>query len=157
MSIYYGASGDVRAELGSPTETEVSASLLDLGRKKATALVDSFLEAAYPSNVPFASAGDVPAIIDSITNDFACYYIYRSKTRGLSPVSAEVKEEYWDKPMELLKSIQKGEVALPELTSSLDAEVDANRKDYHPVFDVDAPESAVIDEDLLDDVADDRE
>ncbi len=67
---FYGASGDVREELGNPTEDEYSGTLVERCREKATALIDSALERTYPAEVPFAS-GNVPAIVDSLSDDFA--------------------------------------------------------------------------------------
>lgn len=157
MSCYYGSSGDVRELLGNPGEAEISATLLTLGRKKATAIVDSALEKVYPSNVPFAATGDVPAIINLITDDLAVYYITRTKHPGPAPLSDDVKAEYWDKPIDLLKKIQNREIDLPELTVTLGAQVDANRKDYTPIFDLDEIESAVVDSDLEDKIEDSRD
>ena len=157
MSIFYGSSGDIRNDLGNPTETEISASLIDLARKKATSIVDAMLEVVYPSKVPWTVAGDVPMLINSVTDDLAIYYIRRSKHPGPLPLTKEVKQEYWEQPIDLLKRIQKREIDLPELTSSLDSQIEANRVDYTPIFDLDEIESAVIDPDLLDDIDEKRD
>lgn len=151
----YGSSGDVRLILGNPTETEVSATILGLERTHATNLVDGYLEKAYPSKVPFT--GDVPALVDSLTNDIAVYYIKRDTHPGPLPLSEDVKAEYWERPIETLEKIAKRELELPELTSGLTDRIESNRSAYTPIFDVDNIESAVVDEDLLDDVEDARE
>lgn len=155
MAFYYGASGDVREELGNPTESEYSGSLIERTRKKASALIDVALERTYPAKIPFAS-GDVPVIIDSLANDFATYYCLRAKHTGPVPLSEEKKEEYWDKPFALLESIAKREKAIPELTSSLKRKILSTTQSYSPVFDMDKPEDWAVDSDLKDKIADDR-
>ena len=103
MSLIYGNSGDVRELIGSPTETEISASLLNTARTKATNLIDTMLERKFPDKIPFTATADVPLIINSLTDDIAVFYIYRSKHRGIAPLSDDIKSEYWDKPMDILK------------------------------------------------------
>ena len=155
--IVYGSSGDCRLDLGSPSEVEVSAQLMFMMRTRATRLVNSYIEKLYPDKIPFTASGDVPKLLDEITNELAVFYIKRGLHPGPDPLSEDVKEEYWNKPIDLLEKISNEEIKLPELTSAEPDRVEANRDDYVPVFDVDKIEESVIDEDLLDDIADERE
>jgi len=157
MKINYGSSGDVRTNLGSPTETEVSANLLDLARRKATDLVNGYLEVAFPTNVPWGASGDTPVLINSITDDIACYFIKRNTHKGIMPLSDEVKEEFWEKPVQMLKDIQSGKMQLPELTAAVGDSVEANRGSYTPIFDVDKVDFSKIDSDLQDVINDARD
>ncbi len=156
MGILYGSSGDVRLEAGDPSEQEVSASLLNLGRIKATRLVDSYLERVYPGQVPIAASGDVPLLVDSLVNSLAVYYIFRSLHRGINPISKDVKEEYWDKPMETLKMLLDRELDLPEFSGVQSDRVIGSRSSFTPIFDVDDDLSSEVDPDLLDDIEDKR-
>lgn len=157
MSIYYGSSGDIRNDLGTPTETEISASIIDLARKKATAVVDGMLESAFPSVVPWTVITDVPDLINSITDDIAIYYIRRSKHPGSLPLTEDVKIEYWDKPIDMLKQIQNGAIVLSAFSvATTEDTIMANRSDYTPIFDLDDAESWVVDDDLEDKISDSR-
>lgn len=153
----YGASGDVRSTLGNPTEEEISASDISLGRQKATAIVDSYLETQFPSVVPWTASGDVPILINSITDDIAVYYIKRDKHPGPMPLSDDIKEEYWDKSIALLEKIRGGKIQLPELTAETTDAIKSTRKDFYPIFDVDDITSQKPDSGLIDDIADSRD
>ena len=152
---YYGCSGDVREELGNPSESEYSGSLIERTRKKAKALIDVALERTYPTKIPFAS-GDVPVIIDSLADDFATYYCLRAKHKGPAPLSEEKKIEYWDKPFALLESIANRKKAIPELTSGLKRKILSTTQSFSPIFNLDKPEDWTVDSDLKDKIADDR-
>lgn len=157
MSIQYGSSGDVRLEAGSPSEAEVPLAVLDNSRWKATDLVNSYLESVYPDQIPIEASGDVPRIVNSLTNSLAVYYVLRTIHRGPSPLAREVTEEFYDKPLETLNLIVAGKLVITELGSVSEASsVMGSRDDKTPIFDVDDVESSQVDPDLLDDIADDR-
>ena len=157
MAILYGGSGDTRAVSGNPSEAEVSATMLALARQKATALVNSYLEQQFPDIVPWTASGDVPNLINSITDDIASYYIRRDNHVAVMPMSDEVKAEYWEKPISLLEQIRDRKLQLPELTSQLTDEIRANRSAYPTVFDMDDIKKQGVDSDLIDGIAADRE
>ena len=152
----YGTSGDVRALLGDPTETQVPASLISTTRTKATGLVDSYLEKAYPNKAPWTASGDVPVLVASLTDDLAVYYVKRSKHPAGTPLEDGVKAEYWDKPLATLEKISKREIMLPELTSGLADDVKANKQAYTPIFDLDNETAWVVDPDEQQDISDSR-
>jgi len=157
MSIIYGVSGDVRLALGNPTEVEVPATMLQLGRRRASRLVDGFLEKVYPTKIPILASGDVPSIVSWITNDIATYYIMRDMHPGPMPISQEKKQAYWDDSIALLDRLQSKDVMIPEFASSIVSEISSNRVDSNTIFDVDPIESSTINTDLLDDISDDRD
>lgn len=157
MPLLYGASGDVREELLNPTEQEVSANLLNLARTRATHLVDSYLEKKFPSKIPFATSGDVPGVINFITNDLAVFFVKRSTHPGPRPMTDDDKKLYYDDNVVTLEKIVKGEIQIPELSTEGNDPIEANRSGYTPVFDIDEIENNVIDPDLEDKISDDRE
>ena len=156
MAISYGVSGDVRSSLGTPSENEYSASSIALGRLRATNVINSYLEKQYPSSTPFAASGDVPALIDTIATDLSVYYLKRDKHRGPAPLSDVIKEEYWDKNIELLKQIRDGELKLPELDAKDTDLIQAPQESHTPIFDEGSIEDQVVDPDRLDEIADSK-
>ena len=155
MPLQYGASGDIRELAGSPSEREVPATLLSSARTKATNLVDSYLEKAFPSKIPFTASGDVPYLINDITNDLSVFYLMRTKYPGQSPMRRELKTEFWQPAIDLLEKISKFELVLPELSADVtDDSIVGTRTDYEPIFDVDSIEGQVVDDDLIQDIED---
>jgi len=162
MSIVYGVSGDVRQELGNPSSLEVSTEILEKGRLRATRVVNAFVEKAYPASVPFASSGDVPVLLNEITDELAVFYVKRLTHPGPMPLTEEVKEEYWEKPMQMLSDILEGKIILPELTGNQGDNIVAGTegpdgKPYTPIFNLDDDKQWMVYPDLLDDIADGRE
>ncbi len=154
--LVYGSSGDVRLELGNPAEAEVSAPLLDLSRRKATRLVNSFVEKAYPDQIPFTVAGDIPLLLNTISDDLSVYYVKRSLHPGPNPLSDTIKEEYYEKNIKILEQIRDGDLEISELAGK-QTSVSSNRSTYTPIFDVDDIENHVVDPDLTRDVEESRE
>lgn len=154
MALYYGNSGDIRAALGNPSEIEYSANDLLRARVKATSVVNSYLEKQYPDSIPFSTSGDVPTLVTSITEDLSIYFLKRDKHRGPSPLLDSIKEEYWQKSIDLLTSISNGDVSIPELDSTAGDDIISKQSDYTPTFDEGAIEDSVIDPDKLDDISD---
>jgi len=152
-----GSSGDVREELGNPSEIEYSATVLNLARTRATRVVTGYVEKAYPGKTPFTSSGDVPVLLNEITNELAVFYAKRLNHPGPNPLSEEVKEEYWDKPMEMLKGINEGTIVLSELSTEQGDDIIAKRSEYTPIYDVDEIEKQVVDSDLKGDIEDERD
>lgn len=155
MAINYSSSGDVREILGTPSEAEVSATKIDLGRRKASRLIDTYLEKPYPGQIPFTASGDVPSIVNEIASDLSVYFIKRDLHPGPNPLSDTIKEEYYDKNIEVLQQIRDGELEIPELAGK-QSSILANRSEYHPICDVDNIENHNIDTNLLSDINDAR-
>lgn len=155
LAVVYGASGDVRAELGSPSELEVSASDILRGRSKATNVINLYIGQAYPSKVPFSS-DSIPESITEIANDLSTYFIKRFKHPGPTPLSEDVKKEYYEDNIKLLELIRDGKLEIPELQGDLGDAIQANRADYTTIFDLDETEEHIIDNDLKDHISDNR-
>ena len=153
--LLYGSSGDCRIELGNPAEAEVSASLLDLSRKRATRLVNTYVEKAYPSQIPFAASGDVPLILQTLTDDLSVYFIKRSLHPGPTPLSDTIKEEYYNKSVKVLEEIRDGVLAIPELAGK-QTNILSNRNKYVPIFSGEDIVDSVIDPDLSNDISDSK-
>lgn len=153
--VLYGSSGDVRAELGNPSEAEYSADDLNRARTKATNLVNAYVSKAYPSQIPFSLGGE-PELLKTTTDDLAVYYAKRAKHPGPLPLSEEVKAEYYDKSIDLLKAISDGVVELPELEGAAGDAVSSPGSTYIPIFGVDNIENQTVDPDLEDHLTDER-
>ena len=74
MADYYGSSGDIRADLNGGLasthdnymgEAQISGALIERGRRSAYATINSKLEPAYPSQVPWTS-GSEPGLIQEL-------------------------------------------------------------------------------------------
>jgi len=155
--LIYGLSGDVRQELGNPSEVEVSAGKILTARTRATRVVNGRLEKLFPDSIPFTSSTNVPVLIDEITNELATFYVKRMSHKGIAPLSDEVKTEYWEKPMQMLQDIIDEKVKLPELTAAEADRMLAPQKDYTPTFDEADELNWVVDPDKLEDIADSKD
>ena len=142
-------------ELGSPSEGEISGALITISLTRATNIINSYLERPYPELVPFA-AGDVPAMIDDIATAIATYFVKRARFPGPGPLAEQTKADYYDKSIEDLKAISKGELKLPELTSKIKRDIKSTQSGYAPIFGVSDTENSVVSPTRLDDEADDR-
>ena len=152
----YGSSGDVRAELGNPSELEYSADDIARARTRATNVVNAYVQTAYPSQVPFES-GSEPELLKTVTDDLSVYFAKRSKHPGMAPLTEEIKTEYYDKSIDLLKLISEGTVSIPELEGSSGSSISANSDSYIPIFsDASEAEDSTLDSNKVDDVADER-
>jgi len=152
----YGSSGDIRTlELASATESEISGALITTSLARATNIINSYLERPFPELVPFA-AGDVPAMIDDIATAIATYFVKRARFPGPGPLAEQTKADYYDKSIEDLKAISKGELKLPELTSKIKRDIKSTQADYPTIFDVDDIEGSAISSTRLGDIADGR-
>jgi len=162
---YYGNSGDVRADLngGLPTthdnymgEEQISGALIERGRRSAYATVNSKLQQAYPSYVPWAS-GSEPNIIYEIANKLTMCFVLSRKNPDSQPLSKERRVEYCEEPMDMLDKLASFEMEFPEIETPLGDRVYNTRSGYTPACDMDDVENQRIDPDLLEDIADDRD
>ena len=163
MAVYYGGSGDVRSDLngGLATshdnymgETQLAGALIERGRRSAYSIINSKLEPAYPSQVPWTS-GSEPDLIYEISNKLAMCFVLTRKNPGSEPLDKNRREQYCEEPMKLLDQLASFEMQLPEIESPLGAKVHHTR-DYTPVCDMDDVENQEVDPDLVDDIADAR-
>ena len=152
----YGVSGDVRTWQGNVGENEISGAMITLALADATNDVNAYLEKPFPELVPFA-AGDVPALVDSIATSLAVYYVRLAKFPGPGPMSEQAKANFYDKAIEKLGKIQKGEIRLPEFTSKTTRDIKSTQADYTPIFGISPVEDSVVDVDRLEDEADERD
>jgi len=161
----YASVVDIRSELSGGAErgdqsymdeSQLHEALVVKSARHATRDINGKLEKTYPGQVPYAASGDVPLLLQSIANDLAVYYIKRAQHPGPGPMSAEVKSEYWDKPMAMLDDIADRKMMLGGLGSTSDDVYDANAG-YVPVFDVDPIEDQFLDPNRLEDIVDARD
>lgn len=161
----YGQSGDCREELnagmapgnkGYKDEAAIKGAIITRSLRRATRVINGKLEPVYPGQIPFT--GTVPVLIDTIADDLAVCYVQRSKHPGPGPMTADVKDEYCERAMELLDKLADREMELPELTSTINyTKTFHTREDRTPVFDMDDVENQGVDPDLLDDISDARD
>ena len=152
-----GVSGDVRESAGNLSEAEISAGSIALARKRATNIVNGYLEKKYPSSIPFATAADVPELVHTLTTDLSVYYIKRDSHPGPVPLAEDVKSEYYEKVIEMLEKIAEGELAIPELEAKDDDSIYSAQSEYTPTFAQDDVEDSIIDGDKLEDISDARD
>lgn len=128
---------------------------------KADAIVNARLGQLY--GVPFATP--YPALVSSVAENLTLYYIYTSAYfRSTIPKVAEIRRELWDDAMDILDKIIEGDFVLTDATLPASA-ADGTRRgrltsttsDYNSTFDMDDPINWEVDEDLLDDISDNRE
>lgn len=169
--IFYGSSGDVRNEINSylqvttaghyADENELPGSLIINSIRKATRLINVYLEPVYADQIPFTVTADVPKYLDEIASDMATYYVFRSLTARLGKIPDEKKQDYYDRYVDwkegILALIAKGDIQLPELSSTTPVEGKSVRaRNRHPIFDVDSELNQGPDPDLIDDIERDR-
>jgi len=163
MANYYGNSGDVRADLngGLPSthdnymgEAQLSGALIERGRRNAYSIINSKLEPAYPSQVPWSS-GNEPGLLYEISNKLTMCFVLARKNPGSEPLDKNRRERYCEEPMKMLNELASFEMQLPEIESPLGSKVHHNR-DYPTACDMDDIENHEINSDLLDEIADER-
>ena len=170
--VLYGVSGDVRDEINSyvltttaghyADEKEIPGSLIIASLRKATRLINVFLEPVYPDKLPLSAAGDTPKYIDEVASDIGTYYTFRASTAKLGRLPDDKKRDYFDQYIEpktgILHQIKNRELQIPELTAESPSESKSTRAPgRHPAFDVDRELSQGVDEDLIDDLNKERE
>lgn len=170
--VLYGSSGDVRNEINSHVaattaghyadENEIPGSLIIASLRKATRMINGFLEPVYADQLPFLAIADVPKLIDEIGSDMATYYVFRSASVLLGRLPDEKKEAYYDQYVDaetgFLVRIADSKIQLPELTAITPLEAKSIRTlGRHPVFDVDDIKNQEVDYKLLEDIERERE
>ena len=164
MSVYYGASGDVRSDLngGLPTshanyqgEAQIGGDLIERGRRYSYSVINGKLKDKYGSAVPWV-AGAEPALIYEISNKLTQCFVINAKNLGNEPLDKAKREDLCDTPRKLLDDIADGGIELPESDNPLGAKVYHNKSGYTPIFDIDPTLNAEPDSDLLDEIENDR-
>lgn len=164
MSVYYGDSGDVRADLngGLPTthdnyagEVQIAGALIERGRRWAYNLINTKLEPSYESHVPW-TPGSEPSLIADISNNLTQYFVLSKKNVGNEALDKKKVKELYDEPMELLKQLMNYEIYLPEIPKPLGDKVFHTHSGITPATNVDDILNQQVDPDLLDDIADER-
>ena len=171
--ILYGASGDVRNEINSfippsssghyADEKQIPGSLIVNSLRKATRLINLYLEPVYADSIPFSTTASVPPQLDEIADDIATFYTLRSSSAKLGPLSDQRKRDYYDQyvmynPADpgMLVLIRDRKLSIPGLASVAPSEAKSSRRPGRsPIFDVDDTAKHVVDPNLLDDI--DRE
>lgn len=171
--VLYGASGDVRDEFNAyvaattaghyADELELPGALVIASLRRATRLINSFLEPVYADQIPFTATADVPRLLDEIGTDLAIFYALRATSTKMAPVTNDKKRDYYDAyiaedPPGILPQLRDRKLQLPELTAGYADDVKAVRAQGRaPIFDVDATPNHAVDPHLLDDIATERD
>lgn len=169
--ILYGASGDVRDEINAyvnPTtaghysdETELPGRLIINALRRATRFINGYLETVYADQIPFTSAGDVPKLLDEIGSDIATFYCFRSISSKAGQTNEEIKRDYFDiyanEDDGILPQLRDREIQLSELTGSFAEDAKgAGSISRPPIFDVDSTLNHEVDQERLNDIAEER-
>ena len=125
---------------------------------RADGLINSYLARRY--SVPFSP---VPPVVRLICEDLTSFFVYRSEFMQDNQNRSEYLDLY-DSALEWLTMLKNGDLELvdslgsliSELSSTSQAFVDANTKDWAPFFDVDSITSWKHDADRLTDIEDNR-
>lgn len=169
--ILYGSSGDVRNEINAymavttgghyADETEIPGSLIVAALRKATRLINTYLEPVYPDQVPFLAVADVPVMLEEIASDMGVYFTLRSAAAKVAPISDDKKRDYYDvyidKENGILTLIKERELQIPELTAAYGDDTKTVRKQGRaPIFDVDKETNFEVDSRTIDDIDKER-
>ena len=124
----YCEADDVKANHERIPESEddtVISSFID----RADGLINGYLRSKY--KVPFVV---VPEIIKGISIDIATYYELRRLFGAQQSEFQEWITDFYAKPLEILKSIQKGEINLDETSVTKYQEVKSNTSGKEAIF-----------------------
>lgn len=131
---------------------------------RATDITNGYVISRYDVS-SFNTAGSVPPLLKTITEDIAAYYTMRSLYSGDNQNLNEWIEKYQES-MELLQKIRESDMDLFDTAGNLipDREtgsntrlVDSNTRAYNPTFGEDSSTSWNVDENKLDALGDTRD
>jgi hypothetical protein len=169
--ILYGVSGDVRNEINSHVaattgghyadEAEIPGALIIASLRKATRLINTFLEPVYADQLPFTTTAAVPKFMDEAGSDIATYYVFRSATAKIGNLPEQKRQDYYDayvgQPDGFLVQIADRRMLVPELTAvSPDQAQSIRTKGRAPIFDVDPIVNHEVDRRTIDDIERER-
>ena len=139
------------------TTNLASASIYD-----AEAEIEKRLSKRYDfSAAPFDTTTTIPPMITVLTETLAIGYMYENMSRGSKEGYARA-DRYIKRVMENIDSLLAGEAQLTDSSGDLITEIDGDwaiqsATDYSPTFNEDDPDNWAVDQDKLDDIADERE
>lgn len=111
---------------------------------------------------PFLTTTTIPPIVTYMTETLALGYMYENMARG-SKEGHQRADRYIKRVMDNLTSLQDGDVQLMDSSGSLITEITGDwivrgtNSSYSPTFNEDDPTSWAVDQDKLDDIADERD
>ena len=128
---------------------------------KADAIINARLGQMY--GVPFATP--YPALVVNAAENLTLYYIYTSAFfRSRNASVGEIRRELWEDAMDMLDQILDGSFVLTDVTLPASAAtpqrvgtITSTTEDYHTTFNMDDPVNWKVDDDLVDDIADERD
>ena len=131
--------------------TDVPSALLD----KAIIKADAEVRAAFSSDLLAAldALSETPAIIKSLSEDIASYYVMRGLYSGKMPSTNEWIDRYKE-AKETLEKIAEGNLQIEGITLKVGT-VQSSTKDYKRTFDERDETKWKTDPDKLEDLADD--
>lgn len=168
--ILYGSSGDVRNELNAhldvttgghyADEREAPGALIIRSLRDSTRLINGYLEPVYVGQIPFTASGDVPKLLEKVSTDIATFYVLRSITARVGPVSDTKRRDYYDEyikpPDGLLVKIAERKIQLPELTAQYPEDAKKINVPKAPIFGIDETTSHEPHPDSIEELGDDR-
>ncbi len=153
----YSTATEVRDLLPKVTTVVMGDTAVETKITDADRMINTKLGNKY--TVPF-STSSVPPLINTLSKNIAAYFVMRT----VFTKDGQNKNEWTDTFKEAIKQLNelaegKGVVldsSGNELTRASEP-IESTTQNYHPVFNMDAPEDSTIDSDLLDDIATERE
>ena len=128
---------------------------------RADNIINTTLNKRY--TVPFDTGTATPPVIKTISTDLAAFFIMRTLfTKDNQNVNDWV-DDLKAMAIDMLKKLENGETALMdvndvEITSISEGhEISSNTSNYTPIFNIDDEKNWAVDEDHLDDIADERD
>ena len=127
---------------------------------RADSLIDAKISKRYA--VPISPT---PPLLGSISEDITSYYTFRTFYTQDNTNKTEYFADLRDDAMATLDEIREGKIDLVNTAGSIIAErtdestsgiLDSTTKDYQPFFDVDDELNWKFDDDLIDDIGDNR-
>ena len=143
----YSTDAKIRRAWTDSSSTELSDDLLSDVKTYIDGIIDAFLANRY--TLPLSST---PGIVEGISTDLCVIEAKRRKNPGILNENDRITESSHYAMLEALKDHK---ISLPSISEK--QLVESNTEDFTPVFDVDDELNQVVDEDRLDDIADDRE
>jgi phage gp36-like protein len=131
--------------------------------ERAESLINSYLGSKYTT--PFLT-GNIPPLVKTVCIDIAAYYclyvIYSRDSQNINDWVLDYYNRHIDKDNQqgTLNLLRNGDLVLLDINGNelprTSEPIESNNEDYHPTFDVDAPENWTQDTNKLDDIANER-
>jgi phage gp36-like protein len=147
VKLSYSTDAKIRLAWDNSSETELTEAFLTDIKTYIDGIIDAFLNNRY--TLPLSST---PGIIEGISTDLCVIEAKRRKNPGILNENDRITES---SHYAMLEAIKDHKISLPSISEN--QLVESNTKDYSPIFGVDDELNQEVDEDRLDDIADDRE